>query len=91
GLTRVVISGAADRKETRLLLETTRAARPDAEIVLIDSPETWQILKDQMPTLTASTSPDETPRAYACSGHTCYNPVTEPDQLTALLTTPDDF
>ncbi|MFO8049461.1 MAG: hypothetical protein R6U29_10555, partial [Desulfosudaceae bacterium] len=88
GLTRVVISGAADRKETRLLLETTRSARPDAEIVLIDSPETLQFLKEQMPTLTASISPDKTPRAYVCSGHTCLNPVTEPDQLNSLLAAP---
>ena len=82
GLVQIAIVGDPDDQETHALVEeVSNHSIPDRMIIYVRSGDT---LPEHHPAA-GKTQVDGKPTAYVCRGTSCSLPVTEPNQLSALL------
>ncbi len=85
GMPQIVVSGPADRDETRALLDVVRSVyRPTALLVRID-PARQQALAALLPWVASMTPRDGHATAYVCREFACEAPVTNPADLARTL------
>jgi len=78
GPLQIAVSGTAG-EERALLAEVARRNAPGGSVVVVGVPDSAELLSGR-PMI------DGKPAAYVCRGFVCDRPVTDPDDLTALLT-----
>ncbi len=85
--TEVVVAGPSGDAGLRALVRAARMADPAAAVLTVDPADADAVAAS--PLFTDRPLVDGAAAAYVCSGGTCRAPVTQPDEVTALLH-PDD-
>ena len=82
----IVIAGKKDAPETRALLtEVHRHFLPKTILLLADGAEGQKYLGEKLEAIQAMSMIDGKSAAYVCENFTCKAPVTDSNQLAALL------
>ncbi|HAP31632.1 MAG TPA: thioredoxin domain-containing protein, partial [Firmicutes bacterium] len=82
----VVIAGEPDAADTGALLKTLRASyAPNMAVLLRPSGEQGSVLTRLAPFSGAMSAIDGKATAYVCRNHSCLSPVTDANELAALL------
>ena len=82
----IVIAGDRDAAETRALVaEVHRHFVPNKIFVLADGGDGQKYLEEKLDALRGMKPVDGKPAAYVCENFTCKAPVTDPEELGALL------
>jgi uncharacterized protein YyaL (SSP411 family) len=83
----IVIAGDSDSPETKALLaEVHRHFLPNKVLLLADGAEGQRYLGEKNEAIRAMLTMDGRPAAYVCENFTCKAPVTDVNELRALLT-----
>jgi len=82
----IVIAGKIDDEQAReLLKEVHRHFLPNKVLILVDAGEGQKYLGEKNEAIGAMTSIEGKPAAYVCENFACKAPVTDPKQLSELL------
>jgi uncharacterized protein len=82
----IVIAGKKNAPETKTLLrEVNTHFLPKTILCLADGAEGQKYLGEQNEAIRAMSPIDGKPAAYVCENFTCKAPVTDPEELAALL------
>jgi len=82
----IVVAGDRGAPDTAALLQTVHLRFiPNRIILLVDSQDTRKALAAGIPALAGMTKLQGRAAAYVCRNYTCQLPVSEPEQLAALL------
>jgi uncharacterized protein YyaL (SSP411 family) len=82
----IVLVGEKGAPDTQSLVRTLyHSFVPNRIVLMVDSPETRQVLAQRIPAIEPMQAVDGRASAYVCQNYTCQLPVTEPDRLAELI------
>jgi uncharacterized protein YyaL (SSP411 family) len=86
----VIIAGDGDDERTKVLLKTVRSVFiPGRSVILVDGNGSREKLTRHLPFINFVKAVNGVPTAYMCVNQTCKAPVTSPEALLKLITSPE--